>query len=244
MPPNDPQGRTADLIARPEMGSYKGEPQFGQRLQIRPGTSEGAILPVLQADNIPGPPSVITINLSRVGNEQAGNARPVARIDVRCGGITYSFRADWSYGQAISVCADSITVSAEMMTRTSGIAYICDVGFTVVAAFAMGTVPGRVTFTDQQRQLLAGAFSVWQIPPFARSVFFNLSGDAGGSTNNTGCWQDNTLTFATDVGPTVNAQQLGRNIPSFWQLPGSAVFVQANAPVNPVNIVPIWELAL
>lgn len=240
----DPLGRKADFCARPEMGSYKGEPQFGTRVTVRAGTSQGAVVTVLQLDQIPGPPSVITVNLSRSGNEQAGNARPVAKIDVRCGGISYTFHADWSYGQAISVCADSITVSAEMRTRTDGIAYIDNVPFTLQAAIAMGTVAGRVTLTDEQRQLVPGGFSVWQIPPFARAVFFDLSGDAGGSTNNTGCWQDSSLVFSTDVGPSVNAAQLGRTIPSFWQLPGSAVFVQANAPVNAVNIVPIWELAV
>ena len=242
----DRHQKPADLIIRPEMGSYRGLPQFGQRVTVKAGVAEGTVTPVLQPDQFPSIPSVMTVNLSRAENNQAGNAKPIAQIEARCGGITYTFYADWSYGQAISLCCDGLTVSAKMVKRTDGLGYIDDVPFILVATIAWGTVPNRVTLTDLQVEIGPGfpAFHVWNVPPFAQAVFFNLQGDAGASTNGTGCWDDDTLVFATDVGPTINAKQLSRSIPSFWTLPASCVSVQASAPNNPVNVIPIWELAL
>ena len=257
------QVQNANVISRPELGSYKGLAQFGQKISIpipRPPPifpnpplapaipAEGAEYIVLQTDFLPGPPSAVTVQLVRFDNTNAVNARPVAKFLVRNGGVTYSFRADWSYGQAVTLVCDSFTVSAAIEKAKGGLfPYdFSGANYSLAATLGLGAVSGRAVLSDLTMTIgphSPAGVAQWPVPVFARSVFFALEGDANGSTNGTGAWDDDTLLFQQGLSE-VNAKQLSRVIGTFWPLQGGSSVVQAVAPTNDVTITPIWELAL
>lgn len=249
-PSPPPQGQalpgSSNVITQRALGQHRGNPQFGQTRVFRP-TAEGEHANILQVDAIPDAPSTVTIQLARLDDNSPSNAKPVARIQARCGGVMFDFKADWSYGQVITLCCDGVTVDA-IGERINEQPYLFSTpGWKLAAAVGLRTIPGRVTYTELQKAIgpaLATTQAIWRIPRFAIGVFFQVYGDFGGSTNSTGAWDDPALAFSTNSTQTVNARQLARSVPSFWPLAAGASIVVADSPVSNVSITPMFQLAL
>jgi len=238
------------VITRPELGSHKGLAQFGQSraLQLK---SEDQTDIVLQVDRIPGPPSVITAQLARKDNGIGGNAKPVAQILARCGGVTITFEADWQNGTVISLVADSLTISSIAKRVLPWVAFSQPPLVRISATLGLGLIPGRVVLTGPPAQIgTTGGFAptntaLFAIPTFARSVFFQLLAFSAGQVGFE-AFDDPTVLFTqANGGPMTNAQQMARQIPGFWPLLPGSNFVQVDSNSgNPIQVWPVFELAL
>ncbi len=239
------------VVARPELGAYKGTPYFGQTKDILV-SQENQEETVLQTDVIPGPPQVCTVQLVRVDSFSfaGANAKPVARVQARCGGATIQFDADWVPGNVISVCCDSLTLTARFQIVRDGIAFSTGGTYKLGATFGLGYIAGRVLNTGVGVQLgpATGVTSfAWNVPPYARAVSFNMVRpvDPDGSQP----WDDSTITFVQGNGGAagvviVNASQLSRVIGTPWNLVPGVITVTARSAVANVIIYPQFELAV
>ncbi len=123
---------------------------------------------VISNDNLPGPPSMRTVVLSRQDEVNGSNNDVYAHITFGVGGSIQTVLVDWANGNAIQVPAGSIRVAAIPYQTTPGIPYVAAGSFVVGCAMARDSIgESKATFTQV---VTVGANVAIPVPKFAKRV--------------------------------------------------------------------------
>lgn len=168
----------ASLAVEPVSGWWSRNGKWGNRFQgALPGAPD-LIVPVLNLDEVPGPPRGVSVQLARsdrnVNFEGSENSDVYARITYGAGGFTNVFDVDYAAGKTFQVIANSIRVDAITYQPNLSTPYVPLDNIVLGATVGINGGAGCIcpTLTIPTGRLFSGDDIEIPVPDFAKRVTF------------------------------------------------------------------------
>ena len=239
------------VVIEPTGGPWKNSNRWGNSLKnVAMPLEANQTLAVFEGDDIPGPPRVQSILLSRAASSTVtSNADFRARIDYGIGGLNDFFLMDWTRGVQFSLVANWVRVTAITYAPKANAVYSGGGTVTIGAAIAEGTIEKSepATFTEGSTNIATlTSLDILTIPQFARSFIVHVSNEGvpGPAPTPSGL----IVIFTTSGSQIVrydSSALLNGGLDTGIILPACIQTVKLeNTSANLYRVVPIWRLGL